>query len=701
MNRLANEPSPYLRQHQDNPVDWYPWGDEAFATARERDVPVLLSVGYSACHWCHVMAHESFENTEIAAFMNEHFVCVKVDREERPDVDALYMEATQAMTGSGGWPMTVFMLATGEPFFCGTYFPPQSHGNHPGFLDIMSAIVDLWTDQRDQLLEQAQRITTALQRNVGTTDNREEKLPTLNTIAAAMDTLLGSIDEQHGGFGGAPKFPQSMAVDQLLRGAQYGSEPARAAAVLTLDHLSAGGIYDHLGGGFSRYSVDQQWLVPHFEKMLYDNALLIRTFTHGYQVTQEARYAQVVEETVSYILRDLSGPNGARFAAEDADSLPAHDSTTAEEGAFYVWNRNELSDVLQDAGLGESINAVQSWYGITMHGNFEGANIPNRLHRVGHLRRPDEVEAARQVLFEHRKSRPRPGLDDKVLTEWNALTISALCEASVVFNRPDWLTEALLTADFLLNNLQRDTGGSSKRWYRSFQFNELITASSPPADLQAIETTGVTNHLAYANDYAALLEAFLDLYEVTGDATWLRTAQQTADDLIALFADADGGFVENGRDGDQLIAPQKSWMDNPTPATNSLAANGLLRLEGHLSNSDYGNYARDILAIMGGAIAQHAQSFGYLLGAALRHVHGPLEIVVDGDSPELIQALGAQYLPTRIFVHGDPTDSALWQGRVGTNSAYLCWDHVCQPPIQTEAEAAELLSTVVGRQLAL
>lgn len=699
MNRLANEPSPYLRQHKDNPVHWYPWGDDAFEAARERDVPVLLSVGYSACHWCHVMAHESFENPEIAAYMNEHFVCVKVDREERPDVDALYMEATQAMTGSGGWPMTVFMLATGEPFFCGTYFPPQSHDNHPGFPEIMSAIVDLWNGRRDDLVEQAQRITTALQRDVGSVDSPDNALPTTDTIAAAMEALMSSIDEQHGGFGGAPKFPQAMAVDQLLRAGQYGSQSALDAATLTLDHMASGGIYDHLGGGFSRYSVDRAWLVPHFEKMLYDNALLIRTYTHAYQITHDARYAQIVEETVEYVLRDLSGPNGARFAAEDADSLPHHDATKAEEGAFYVWSRNEVIEVLEQAGLSDHIDEVVSWYGITMHGNFEGANIPNRLHRVGHLERSDAVEAARVALLAHRATRPRPSLDDKVLTEWNALMISALCDAGEVFQRSDWIDAAVTTAEFLHANLHVTHENGTRRWYRSFQFNELIETSTLPTNLHSMNTAGVVNHLAYGNDYAALLEAFIDLYEATGDPRWLHDAQQTADDLIDLFGDPNGGFVENGRDGDQLIAAQKSWMDNPTPATNSLAAHGLLRLERHLSNPDYGKPARDILAIMSGATTRYSQSFGYLLAAVVRHVHGPLEIVIDGDATELLAAVRSAFLPTRILAHGEPTDSALWEGRVGTEAGYLCWDHVCQPPVTSPAEVTAHLSTVIGREL--
>ncbi|MEO7429831.1 MAG: thioredoxin domain-containing protein, partial [Acidimicrobiales bacterium] len=416
MNRLASETSPYLRQHADNPVDWYPWGDDAFAAAKERDRPILLSVGYSACHWCHVMAHESFEDADVAAVMNRVFVNVKVDREERPDVDDIYMEATQAMTGQGGWPMTVACTPDGRPFFAGTYFPKERRGGMIGFVELCERIDELWSTRREELLEQADQLTGSLGRSALIEPSSE--LPSAASVDGAIEALLGASDPTHGGLGGAPKFPQPMAQEALAAAAARGDERALAALVSTLDNMAAGGIYDHLGGGFSRYSVDAVWLVPHFEKMLYDNALLIRLYLHGWQLTGEARFRQVLGETIAYVLRDLRQPRGGVASAEDADS-------EGEEGKFYVWSDTEVRAVLAD-----DADVARHWYGFRPGGNFEhGATIPNRLHAIGELARPAEVEAARAALFAARSKRVRPGLDDKVLTEWNAYLVAALAEA--------------------------------------------------------------------------------------------------------------------------------------------------------------------------------------------------------------------------------------------------------------------------------
>ena len=456
-NRLADQTSPYLRQHAENPVDWRPWGDEAFALSRDTDRPVLLSVGYSSCHWCHVMAHESFEDEATAGLINEWFVPIKVDREERPDIDAIYMDATQAMTGSGGWPMTVFMTADGRPFFCGTYFPKEARGGHPSFTDVLTAIREAWNQRRGDLLEQADRLTESLRRGVGLPDG--EALPGAAELDEATMSMLAAFDHQWGGFGRAPKFPQAMSLEHLLRHhRRTGSTTALDAVVTSLDSMAAGGIHDHLGGGFSRYSVDERWLVPHFEKMLYDNALLTRLYLHGHQVTGETRFLQVVESTIEYVLRDLSHPDGGRYSAEDADSLAAPDADHADEGAFYVWTPEEVAQVLGAAGLGERTAAVCEWYGIAAGGNFEGASIPNRLHARGVLSPPPEIDAARVVLLAARSGRPRPGLDDKVLTEWNGLFLAALAEAAAATGREDWLARAEDTATFLCDRLRRPDG---------------------------------------------------------------------------------------------------------------------------------------------------------------------------------------------------------------------------------------------------
>ncbi|MGK2948866.1 MAG: thioredoxin domain-containing protein, partial [Acidimicrobiales bacterium] len=399
-NRLAQETSPYLRQHAGNPVDWYPWGDEAFAAAKERDVPILLSVGYSACHWCHVMAHESFEDPAVGAVMNRIFVNIKVDREERPDVDDIYMEATQAMTGQGGWPMTVVCTPDGRPFFAGTYFPKERRGGMIGFVELCERIDELWQTRRDELFEQADQLTGALGRSALVTP--AEGIPSAADVDGAIDALLGASDPEFGGLGGAPKFPQPMAQEALAAAAARGDERALSALTTTLDAMAAGGIYDHVGGGFARYAVDNVWLVPHFEKMLYDNALLIRLYTHGWQLTGEERFRQVLAETIGYVLRDLRQPGGGTSSAEDADS-------EGEEGKFYVWTDTQVREV-----LGEGADVARHWYGFQPGGNFEhGTTIPNRMHARGELARPPAVEAARQALFDARSQRVRPGLDDK------------------------------------------------------------------------------------------------------------------------------------------------------------------------------------------------------------------------------------------------------------------------------------------------
>ncbi|MDH3706987.1 MAG: thioredoxin domain-containing protein [Acidimicrobiia bacterium] len=648
MNRLASETSPYLRQHADNPVDWYPWGDDAFERARAEDKPILLSVGYSACHWCHVMAHESFEDDATAAVMNERFVNVKVDREERPDVDAIYMDAVQAMSGHGGWPMTAFLLPTGEPFFGGTYFPNEARQGMLSFRDLMDRVQQAWETQRDGLRDQAQQLTAQIGR-------MSDLAPTgaaadASVLDDATRRLRSMHDAAYGGFGTAPKFPPSMALDALLRQhAHTGDSDVLAMVTTTLDAMASGGMYDHLGGGFSRYSVDEQWMVPHFEKMLYDNALLVRAYTHGWQVTGRERYRQVVEETIEYLTRDLRHPAGAFYSAEDADSDGA-------EGSFYVFTPHEIR-----TALGDRADAAIEWYGVTDHGNFEGANILFRPVR-GDLIRPPEVEAIRLELRQWRDKRNRPGLDDKVLTEWNALALGALAGAAAAMGRADWLEEARQLADFLLEHLRRTDG----RWMRSWQAE-----------------AGAARHLAYASDYGALIDGFSRLAEATGEAVWVAHARHAADALIELFwDDTNGGVFTTGIDAEALITRPKDLMDNATPSANSLAAVGLLRLGALTGVDEYRRRADAILELVLELAREHPNAFGHALGAIDMAATGLTEVAVVGDEPAMVQAVQRAFRPNVVLAWGERYDSPLWHERLDGH-AYVCRNYACGQPVTT------------------
>ena len=668
-NRLAGQTSPYLRQHADNPVDWFPWGDEAFALAADSDRPILLSVGYSSCHWCHVMAHESFEDDETAALMNEWFVCVKVDREERPDVDAIYMEATQAMTGHGGWPMTVFATPDGAPFFCGTYFPDEPRGGQPSFRQLLAAVHEAWTERRAELLDQSQRVADAIRSATVPTGT---ELPDAQVLDEATSGMLAAFDDQWGGFGRAPKFPQAMSLDHLLRATvRTGSAAARAAALASVDAMVSGGIYDHLGGGFSRYSVDERWLVPHFEKMLYDNALLLRLLVHAWQVSGDDHYLQIIDETVTYVLRDLSHPDGGRYSAEDADSLASHDAEHAEEGEFYVWTPAQVAEALSAAGLAELTEATCAWFDITEGGNFEGRSIPNRLRHRGDWIRSDELDAARQALFDARGTRPRPGLDDKVLTEWNALMLSALCEAAGTFGRPDWFDAAIANGEFLLRELRDERG----RWHRSWH-----AEGRPQA-----------RHHALAADHACLVDAFTRLGELSGQARWTDAARQVADTMLDLFWDTRlGGLFTTPDDGEQLVARQKELIDNATPGANSMAAYALYRLGVLTGERRYVHQADQILQLIAPAIAQVPSACSQALSAVALRTEGTTEIVIVGDRPEMVAVVQQRWLPDAVLALGQPFDSPLWEGR-SPGLAYVCRNYACQLPVDdVDALVAQL-----------
>ena len=656
-NRLADESSPYLRQHADNPVDWYAWGDDAFAAARERDRPILLSVGYSSCHWCHVMAHESFEDAGTADLMNELFVNVKVDREERPDVDAIYMDAVQALTGNGGWPMTVFLTPDGRPFFGGTYFPRSSRGGMMGFTDLCRRIDEVWRTRRGELDEQADALTDAIGRSVQI-EGGELDDP-LGVLGAALTALLNQHDPRWGGFGSAPKFPSTMNLELLLRAHHRNASPETLGVVTrSLDAMAAGGIYDHVGGGFARYSTDEEWLVPHFEKMLYDQALLARVYLHGWQVTGDTRYRQVLDETVDYVLRDLQHADGGWYSAEDADS-------EGVEGKFYVWSLDELRDI-----TGPHADAAVEWWDVTAEGNFEGANILRRP--VGaELERPDDVEAARRALFDARSRRVRPGLDDKVLTEWNALFLATLAEAAAATGDDRWRAAAVTNGDFLLQRLRREDG----RWLRSWQ-----------ADAGA-------RHLAYAADHAALVDAFTRLAECTGEARWIDAACQVADAMLDLFWDDErGGLFTTGEDAERLVTRPKDLLDNATPSANSLAANGLIRLAALTGHMAYHDRGEAILRLLGAPAGRHPLAFGHLLAAVGLLADGPVEVAVAGDRPDLVALVQRAYLPRVVLAWGERFPSPIWEGREDGH-AYVCRNFSCLRPVSDPTALSEQLAS--------
>ncbi|MFA5774319.1 MAG: thioredoxin domain-containing protein [Ilumatobacteraceae bacterium] len=658
MNRLDGETSPYLRQHRHNPVDWNPWGDEAFAEAKQRDVPVLLSVGYSACHWCHVMAHECFEDTETAEMMNRLFVNIKVDREERPDVDAIYMDAVQSMSGRGGWPMTVFCTPDGKPFFGGTYFP------RPSFLQLMNAIDDAWRNRRSDIDTNIDALMESLRRT--SSIEPDDSLPQLGVHDIAVHQLIEQFDRQWGGFGSPPKFPSTMNLEVVLR--EYAAKPGDELAEVittTLDAMASGGMYDHIGGGFSRYSVDEKWLVPHFEKMLYDQALLARTYLHASLVFDNQIWKQVVEEIIEYVLRELTHPDGGFFSAQDADSLD--ESGHSHEGYFYVWTAKQFRSTLPS----DIRDAAKDWYEISEEGNFEGSNIPSRLHHRGDLIRPDDVEVARKLLFESRKLRPTPLLDDKVITEWNALMLSTLSQAAVAYGRKDWLSAAIRNGEFLLRELRDDSG----RWLRSWHQD-----GTPRA-----------RHSALASDLAALVDAFTRLGEASGQARWIAHAREVAEQLLDHYWDSqNGGLFTTADDGQQLIVRHKDLVDNATPCANSIAAVALYRLAALTGVARYRNIADQILKLFTRLIPNAPSAFGNLLAAVQLRLVGITEIVVAGSRTDLVHLVQSQWMPNSVLAWGEPYDSPLWAGRDG-DRAFVCHDYTCDSPSTTLEELSASL----------
>ena len=540
-NRLAHETSPYLLQHADNPVDWYPWGDEALQRAQAEDKPIFVSIGYSACHWCHVMAHESFEDPEVAAILREHFISIKVDREERPDLDHIYMTAVQAMTGGGGWPLSAFLTPDGVPFYGGTYYPPVPRHGLPSFRQVLFAVADAWRTRRADLLSSGQRLVEAIRQQAETAAPPEEAELEPAVIDAAFRGIQRSYDEMYGGWGGAPKFPQPMTIEFLLRYHHTTTHPQALRMVThTLEKMARGGMYDQVGGGFHRYSVDERWLTPHFEKMLYDNAQLARVYLHAWQVTGEPLFRAIAEETLDYVAREMTDPAGGFYSAQDADS-------EEEEGRFFLWTPQEITAVLGHADA----PAFREAYGVTERGNFEGKNI---LTYVGDLAARARFAEARRRLLAARAERVHPGRDDKILVAWNGLMLAAFAEAARVLGRNDYLQIAGRNADFVLRELRDGQGRLVHTWRR-----------------------GVAKGNAYLDDYTHLIEGLLELLAATHDARWYAAAHELADQMIARFA-APNGFYDTSDDHEALIVRPRELQDNAIPSGNAMAAHILQRL---------------------------------------------------------------------------------------------------------------------------
>jgi uncharacterized protein YyaL (SSP411 family) len=657
-NRLAGATSPYLLQHADNPVDWYEWSEEAFQRAREQDRPVLLSVGYAACHWCHVMERESFEDPDIARLMNEHFVCIKVDREERPDVDAIYMDAVQAMSGQGGWPMTVFLTPDGRPFFAGTYFPPEDRRGMPGFPRVLEAIAGAWRERREELVGQGQRVVEAIGRAPGSSSD----LLTDGVLREALAGLRTAFDEEWGGFGGAPKFPQPITLELLLRWHRRGWDTLDMVT-RTLDRMAAGGIHDHVGGGFHRYAVDRTWLVPHFEKMLYDNAQLASTFLHGWQVTGRDRYRDVTRTTLDFVLRELRHPDGPLLSSLDADS-------EGQEGRFYVWAWDELV-----AEVGEEVAEA---LGAGPEGNWEGRNVLWRPSNEADL--PEE---ALRKLLDGRSRRVRPATDDKVLAGWNGLAISALAAAGRVLDEPRYVEAATAAAGFVLSGLRSDDGRLLRSW-----------------------RDGRTSGPAYLDDHALVAAACLDLYETTFEVRWFEEARALADTILRLFRDPAGGFFQTGEDAERLVLRPKELFDTALPSGSSAAADVLLRLSLITGEAEYEGAAVSALRRVRDLMARAPTALAHALGALDRYVGPSREVAVIGDPDDpatgaLLDEVRRRYLPNIVLAASAPGDPVaakavpLLEGREpvdGRPAAYVCERFVCQRPVGDPTELAALLS---------
>ena len=676
-NHLANENSPYLLQHAKNPVDWFPWGEEALAKARLEDKPIFLSVGYAACHWCHVMAHESFEDEGTAAIMNAHFVNIKVDREERPDIDNIYMQAVVAITRQGGWPMSVFLTPEGKPFYGGTYFPPVRRYNLPSFKEILMTIARVWTEDRGQLLESSEQLSQHLQQNqLGLSQSSQTLTP--EGLDQATKTLAQGYDWQHGGWGQAPKFPQAMVIEYLLRRGTRGDSTAMEMAAHALQAMAKGGMYDVVGGGFARYSVDDRWHTPHFEKMLYDNAQLALVYLHAFLISGENSYRRVCEETLDFVLREMTHPQGGFYSSLDADS-------EGEEGKFYVWTPQEIQEIIKDP---EDATFLLAAYGVTEAGNFEGKNILQRVlddQQLGEafdLPIPDvphKLTYLHTRLLEARSQRVRPGTDDKVLTFWNALMLMAFAEAGRYLGRADYIQAAIRNASFLKDNLY-----AGNRLLRSWR-------------------DGGAKYNAYLEDYAGLVLALLALYQTDPDPRWYQLALKLADEIVTHFSDPEGGFFDTREDHETLLLRPKDLQDNATPSGNALAALALLQLTAYGDRPAYVDLAEAAQTSIRGGMVRAPTAFGQWLCAADFNI-GPIHEVAiigaeeQGGTQALVQTLWEKYRPRTVAAFGTYPPPAggpsLLANRPlvnGQPTAYVCQGFVCRQPVHSAVEMARQL----------
>ncbi|MEP6756668.1 MAG: thioredoxin domain-containing protein [Chthonomonadales bacterium] len=684
-NRLAHQTSPYLLQHAHNPVDWYPWGEEALTRARTLDIPILLSVGYSACHWCHVMERESFENEQIAAQMNAGYVCIKVDREERPDIDHLYMSAVQMMTGQGGWPMTVFLTPDGEPFYGGTYFPPEDRYGRPGFPKILNAVTEAWRSSRSEIIEQG----AAMAKQISEMGRAQAAPSDINTgiLDRAFERLESVFDEEHGGFGSAPKFPQPMNLDFLLRYAsRTGNKRATEMVSFTLRRMALGGIFDQLDGGFARYSTDTYWLVPHFEKMLYDNAQLVQSLVRCWQMTGEPLFREAAESTLNHLIREMTHPDGGFYSAQDADS-------EGVEGKYFVWTPKEIQAAL---GIEDSTLFCRI-FDVTPHGNWEHTNILNLSSTISELaggmdKDPKElqefVDRCKAKLFALRETRIKPGLDDKILTGWNGLAIAAFAEASRAFGRPDYENRAAEGARFILSTLY-----ASNRLYRTGKF-----VGDGAGTFQRAPIFG------FLEDYANMSDAMLELYLTDFNPDWLKHTRELTDAMLDLFWE-DGRLFNTPKDGETLIDRPRDVMDNAVPSGQSVAIGVLIRLNDLTGDTRYGQISDQILATHAVSMAQHPQAFGRLL-CGLDMALGPLtEVTIAGDPTDksvqtMLTSVRSEYRPNLLCVIAPPTgapglnpDWTEGRGPVeGKPAAYVCRDQECKPPVTFVDDLLTLLN---------
>ena len=682
-NRLRAETSPYLLQHAENPVDWYPWGEEAFAEARARDKPIFLSVGYSACHWCHVMEHESFEDETTAALMNECFVSIKVDREERPDVDAIYMDAVQALTGRGGWPMSVFLTPDAVPFYGGTYLPDKPRYGSPSFTDVLTRIAELWDTRREEILSAGSNLAEEMRRQaLSGLSAAPEPLDT-ETLGVAVSGLSQSFDRRNGGWGDAPKFPQPAVVEFVLR--RYlatGDEALLEMVKRTLDAMRRGGIYDQLGGGFHRYSTDQIWLTPHFEKMLYDNAQLARLYLHAWQVTVDDSYRRVAEETLDYVAREMLDESGGFYSAQDADS-------EGEEGRFFVWTPQDIAAAIEGSSANPEADArlFMDAYGVSEAGNFEGRSILFVARTAAEVAVEQGVDVAdidarlarvRGALLSVREKRVKPGLDDKVLAGWNGLMLAAFAEAARVLERDDYRKIARGNADFLLSQM-RDSRGRMLRTWKG----------------------GRAKLNAYLEDYANVADGLLELYQATFEPRWFEAAAMLGDSILEHFADENGGFFDTSDDHEKLLVRPKGQQDGATPSGGAMAAGVLIRLAAYTGEGRYADAAEGAVGQMRRAMELSPLGFAHWLTVLDLTLAPPMELAVVGDDAgEMLRVARARYRPNLVVAVGSPESAgrdvgiALLEGREpvdGRATAYVCRGSACERPVTTAAELKALL----------